>query len=175
MEGYLVASDIHGDREAFERLLELLGEHHVESMLVCGDLQPEYLGPTLIGTVEMTLVRGNCDSSYEFQSVGKPVPPLVRRIPWHGRTIVMTHGDRWPGPYGLSMREGDLFLFGHIHVPRLYVDPNGIIILNPGSAAYPRGGSAASYAILSPERIEIRSLWENTVLQGLEIEDRSAR
>ena len=175
MEGYLVASDIHGDREAFERLQELLVEHHLQAMLVCGDLQPEHLGPTLIGTTEMTLVRGNCDSSYGFQSVGKPFPPSVQRIPWHGRTIVMTHGDRWPSPYGLSMREGDLFLFGHIHVPRLYVDGNGIIILNPGSASYPRGGSAASYAMLTPTRIEIRSLWKDTVLQALETEDWSAR
>lgn len=175
MEGYLVASDIHGDREAFERLRELLVAHQLDSMLVCGDLQPGHLGPTLTGTAEMTLVKGNCDSSYDFQSIGKPVPPLVQRLPWHGRTIVMTHGDRWPSPYGLSMREGDLFLFGHIHVPRLYVDDDGIIILNQGSAAYPRGGSAASYAILAPARIEIRSLWKDTVLQALEIEDRSAR
>ena len=87
----------------------------------------------------------------------------------------MTHGDRWNSPYSLSMQKHDIFLFGHIHLPRLYENEAGILILNPGSAAYPRGGSPASYAILSPTRIEIRSLWGDRVLQALEIEDLSAR
>ena len=87
----------------------------------------------------------------------------------------MTHGDRWNSPYGLSMQKHDIFLFGHIHLPRLYENEEGILILNPGSASYPRGGNPASYAILFPTRIEIRSLWEDRVLQALEIEDLSAR
>ncbi len=123
----------------------------------------------------MIMVKGNCDSSYDFEAAGKVVPPLIVRLPWQGRTILMTHGDRWPSPYGLSMKKGDIFLFGHIHVPRLYTDRDGIIILNPGSTTYPRGESAASYALLLPDRIEVRTLREDKLLQELTITSQSAR
>lgn len=166
---FLIASDIHGSSSAFHTLVERYRSHNVEEMLLLGDLNPDYLDRYELMSVSKVLVRGNCDSSYDFQQAGMPLPPLVQRISWMGRTIVMTHGDRWPSPYGLSMRKHDIFCFGHIHQSRMYLDDDGILVLNPGSAAYPRGGGPASYMLLYPDRVELHALSGDTLLQGLAI------
>jgi putative phosphoesterase len=168
----IAASDIHGSDEAFQLLLSRIAEHHGDELFLAGDIGISSLPDLSLCPYSLTLVRGNCDSSYGFSEAGRMLPPLVQRVPWNGRTVVMTHGDRWPSPYGLDMQADDIFIFGHIHVPRLYRDPNGVVILNPGSTTYPRDGYPASYAVMETQCITIHRLLDDKELQILDLINR---
>lgn len=158
-----IGSDIHGSSEAFHALVMQAQAHGAECLWLAGDLGIEELDPADLSALPLTLVRGNCDSSWDFSEAGRPLPPLFQRFSHEGHTVLMTHGDRWPSPYGFSLQSGDLFIFGHIHAPRLYRDKEGIYILNPGSTTYPRHGSDPSWALLDGKTIEIRFLYRDRV------------
>lgn len=160
-----VTSDIHGNASAFAHVISLAKSHKAETLLIAGDLEIPCL--TMPTDLPIVMVKGNCDSSYDFDLVGRPVPPLVVRFPWNGRTIVMTHGDRYPSPYGLTLGKNDIFVFGHIHQSRLYRNEEGETIVNPGSVTFPRGGEGATYALFEPEEITIRKLSDDKPIHSL--------
>ena len=45
------------------------------------------------------------------------------------------------------MKDEDILIFGHIHVPKMYKE-NNVYILNPGSISIPKEESKHSYGIL---------------------------
>jgi putative phosphoesterase len=168
----IVASDIHGDADAWALLLDRCRAHHGDELFLAGDIGVSSLPSLSLTPIPLVMVRGNCDSSYGFSEVGRPLPQLVQKQEWNGISIVMTHGDRYPTPYGMGMKEGDIFVFGHIHAARLYRDTDGIIILNPGSTTYPRGGYPASYAILDEKAITVRNFLTDEPFQTLDLRSR---
>ena len=168
---YLITSDIHGSLRVLERLLEKARRFNAEAILIAGDLCPSdnpLFSALLHQEVPMHLVRGNCDSSYEFSNASLNLPPLVWRAPWKGRGLVMTHGDRYPSPYGLDLKKGDIFLYGHTHVPKVQLDADGILLLNPGSPTYPRTSLGPSYAILDGEGVSVRAFDDDRFLPSLQ-------
>ena len=82
--------------------------------------------------------------------------------------MFVSHGHMYwdPSSAGLDDSQFDLVITGHSHVPDLHteiIERKRVIFLNPGSAARPRGGSKASYALIRfgenrSARIEIRAL-----------------
>ena len=90
----------------------------------------EQIGPPV------TVVRGNCDSNFEW--------PLTVNLRRNGVRFRLIHipPDRTP-------ENIDVLLHGHTHVPR-NERRQGILLLNPGcvTAARPNQGAAASVAYL---------------------------
>lgn len=82
----------------------------------------------------VTLVRGNCDSNYEW--------PLVVDLVRGGKKLRLQHipPDRPPD-------DVDVLLHGHTHVPRN--ERRGhVLFLNPGCVTRPNQGAPASVACL---------------------------
>ncbi|USZ73398.1 metallophosphoesterase [Natronosalvus halobius] len=81
-------------------------------------------------------VHGNADNV----TVTEQLPP-VRIVDCEGIRIAVTH-RRDGGDVGLAMfgrsREADVVVSGHTHRPSV-VDAEGVLLLNPGSHAQPRG------------------------------------
>ena len=95
--------------------------------------------PSLLQTVEqigppVTVVRGNCDSNFEW--------PLIVDLKRNGVRFRLVHipPDRPP-------EKIDVLLHGHTHVPR-NERSQGVLFLNPGCVTRPNRGAAASVAIL---------------------------
>jgi uncharacterized protein len=88
------------------------------------------LGPPL------TLVRGNCDSNYEW--------PLVRNLTRNGVRFRLQHISPLSSQPALDC---DILLHGHTHVPRDETI-GGIRFLNPGCVTRPNRGAPASIAWL---------------------------
>jgi len=88
------------------------------------------LGPPL------TVVRGNCDSEISW--------PMVVDLIRHGLRFRLQH---IPPPPGRPVRDCDVLLHGHTHVPRDETI-GGVRFLNPGCVARPNRGSPASIAYL---------------------------
>jgi putative phosphoesterase len=101
-----------------------LGDVCAESILD----QLRAIGPPI------TVVRGNCDSNYEW--------PLVVDLVRGGLKIRLQHIPPEQPPDDV-----DLLLHGHTHVPR-NEKRSGLLFLNPGCVTRPNRGAAPSVAWL---------------------------
>jgi putative phosphoesterase len=172
MDTLLFSSDLHGCTSKLITLLQKAATFQARTLLLAGDTCPSE-GSTFQETlktssVPIVMVKGNCDNQYAFHSAGLPLPPLLRRIPFAGRTIVMIHGDRYFPPEILNLHQQDILLSGHTHCPSLTIDEKGIISINPGSPSYPRNQEGATYGIIENGKIEIRSFATDEPIPGLQ-------
>jgi putative phosphoesterase len=89
---------------------------------------------------KVTIVRGNCDSNYEW--------PLVVDLARAGKKFRLQHipPERPPA-------EVDVVLHGHTHVPRNEKRGN-VLFLNPGCVTRPNQGSPASIGWLKIDKSE---------------------
>jgi putative phosphoesterase len=83
---------------------------------------------------QVTLVRGNCDSNFEW--------PLVVDLARSGLKFRLQHV-----PPSQAPEDVDVLLHGHTHVPRNERRGN-VLFLNPGCVTRPNRGSPASVAWL---------------------------
>ena len=82
----------------------------------------------------VTLVRGNCDSNFEW--------PLVVDLKRHGLRFRLVHI-----PPAQPPEDVDILLHAHTHVPR-NERRNGVLFLNPGCVTRPNRGAPPSVAHL---------------------------
>ena len=85
----------------------------------------------------VTVVRGNCDTNFDW--------PLVIDLVRSGLKCRLQHIP--PEPETVSGKEVDVVLHGHTHVPR-NERRNGVLFLNPGCVTRPNQGAAPSVARL---------------------------
>ena len=81
----------------------------------------------------MVTVPGNCD--------GWTTDPLERQFMVCGKRVLLSHGHIWhvKQGYAAALRAArnagaHLLLFGHTHRPCCFQEPDGLWVLNPGSA-----------------------------------------
>lgn len=145
----LVISDTHRVLSKVYKVINAI-ENKISGVIHCGDVTEDVmLLKSRYPNIKFYNVRGNCD-------YGSGVPSEEVFI-IGGKRIFVTHGHNYGVNYGadrISYRseelEADACLFGHTHIPYLE-NYNGIVIMNPGSLSGPRGGSKASYGIITIE------------------------
>jgi len=151
----LVFSDNHGDTLSVDLILKRHPE--ADRFISLGDSE---MSEPALSAREIFGVRGN----YPFE----PDFPDDLVFEFEGHKTFLTHGHKYyvkSGLYNLTMRAYDLgchlALFGHTHHWFL-AEREGIILLNPGSTAHPKGTDQCTYALitLTSDRItaEIREL-----------------
>ena len=166
----LVAGDVHSDEQAFGILAKTASQETCLGFLYTGDLDIENYFITqsvMCRNFVFLPVQGNCDNRWSWTETGLDLP-LYRTCAFRGLRMFVTHGHMYWDPLsaGLENTQYDIVITGHSHVPDLHteiIDTKRVIFLNPGSAARPRGGSRASYALIrfKADRsmsIEIRAL-----------------
>lgn len=143
----LVVSDTHGDYRNLVAILRLLGRS-VQALIHLGDGAGDVRSASRSGVPMPPVygIRGNMDSD--------PRVPLQTLFDADGRLVLAAHGHRYPLGSGLSClgdaaREAGAraFFFGHTHVP-VHEERGGVIIMNPGSLARPRGQWGPSFAVV---------------------------
>ena len=95
--------------------------------------------PSILETVErigpsVTIVRGNCDSNFEW--------PLIVDLKRNGVRLRLVHI-----PPDRAQENIDVLLHGHTHVPR-NERREGVLFLNPGCVTRPNRGAPPSAANL---------------------------
>ncbi len=157
----LIASDIHGSAYYCSLVLERLHEERCEGLLLLGDVlyhgprndlprdyAPKEVTAMLTGLdVPVFGVRGNCDAEIDQTVLGFPIMADYSLLLVGSRRIFVTHGHLYTPEEHPKLCPGDAFLFGHIHVP-VCEERDGVLILNPGSAAIPKEQSRHSALIL---------------------------
>ena len=163
----LIASDIHGRIKAAKRLEALITEYQPDRVILLGDYL--YNGPRNgvpddydpMGTASILNkfaaitvgIRGNCDSR---------VDQTLLRFRFEDSKVLFINGFRCDLIHGdlltsdlLEVERGDVLMYGHTHVPMLKrVD--GVVYVNPGSIAFPKGDYPASYATMEDKLLSIR-------------------
>lgn len=129
-----VISDTHGDTAAIRRAVAQVGA--VDAWLHGGDYFADGAVLARLTGLPVTVVAGNCD--------GRGAGPHDAFPVFGGVKIWLTHGHHYGVKHGLNelLRQArqygvSVVVFGHTHRP-LVTRQDGVLLLNPGSAALPR-------------------------------------
>lgn len=168
----LVASDIHGSLSATRHVVEAFEKEQADYLVFLGDAMyhgprnplPDAYEPAEVAKLLNTLkdkviaVRGNCDSEVDQMLLDFPITADYQNMPLTKTRLFATHGHIFePATIPASVKRGDIFAFGHIHLPILEMNESGILILNPGSVALPKESHPPTYALISEDRVEIKT------------------
>ncbi len=158
----LITADLHGSLQSLEALVDVTHRYDIEQVLIAGDLcpsgNPQFL--TLLARLpHRVLVRGNSDSSYQYEQANLLLPPLVLNIAYQGIPITLTHGHL-DVPYTV----GGIVISAHTHIPHLYEDEEHTLWVNPGSPARPRSAMGPTYALLTEDEVGIYQIGSNDQL-----------
>ena len=157
----MIASDIHGSAFFCRKMIEAYEREKADRLLLLGDLlyhgprndlPRDYAPKEVIELLnqkrkEILSVRGNCDTEVDQMVLKFPILADYSFLSIDGVNIYATHGHVW-NPANLPMlKEGDVLLNGHTHVPACE-EKEGYIYMNPGSVSIPKMDSSNSYMIL---------------------------
>lgn len=167
----LIASDIHGSAETCSKMLKRFDDIQADQLILLGDLLyhgprndlPQGYDPKKTATMlneykdKIIAIRGNCDGEVDQMVLDFPITSDYNVFLMNGYRIFASHGHVYSPEHLPALKEGDCFLFGHIHIPTIRQE-NGITILNPGSITLPKGGKPATYAVLENDVFTIYTM-----------------
>lgn len=172
----IIASDIHGSLSAARHVVNVFEAENADYLVFLGDVMyhgprnplPDAYNPSGVAEALNTVkdkviaVRGNCDSEVDQMLLDFSITAEYQNIPLAKGKLFATHGHIFDPTPALtkipaSVRRGDIFAYGHIHLPILEMNEAGILVLNPGSAALPKEGHPPTYALMSDDKVEIKT------------------
>ncbi len=157
----LIASDIHGSALYCRKLLDAWDREKPDRALLLGDLlyhgprndlPPEYAPKEVIPMLnerrnDLLCVRGNCDTEVDQMVLRFPIMADYAMIWAEGAAIFATHGHVYNTQNLPPLRESDILLHGHTHLPA-WEEGVGCRYFNPGSVSIPKNGTPHSYMTL---------------------------
>lgn len=157
----LIASDIHGSSYYCEKLLEAYEKEQAQRIILLGDilyhgprndLPAEYAPKKVIQMLnahkeEIYAVRGNCEAEVDQMVLEFPVLADYGILYEAGHMIFATHGHIYHENNVPPLKQGDVLLHGHTHVPKCTVHETYVYV-NPGSVSIPKENSEHSYLML---------------------------
>ena len=172
MARILIASDIHGDANTAERLVEIYKASGAEKLLLLGDIL--YHGPRndlpagyapkkvieLLNPLknEILAVRGNCDTEVDQMVLSFPILADYAYLSLDGLRIFATHGHKFNTNSLPPLVRGDILLHGHTHVPVAIEFGENNLYINPGSLSIPKESSPKSYILYENGVFSFRTL-----------------
>lgn len=169
-------ADIHGSFHYLKKALEKFEQENADYIAILGDelyhgarnplpveYNPKEAAPLLNKYADKIIaVRGNCDSEVDQMVLDFPMMAPYSVILYKNRRIFLTHGHLYNEDNLPKLKAGDIFIYGHTHVPK--AEKNGdIFIINPGSITFPKEGSVNSYGVLEDDVFKIKDLDGNVV------------
>lgn len=175
----LLVSDSHGRPWIFKSILYQFGEK-ADALFFCGDGMADLVSVLEEAVFDEELakflpdvlyfVQGNGDSS-TMQLLAKQ--RILLNIPREisavvaGKKIFMTHGHSYDVYFGTrnlaaagKEKDADLIFYGHTHLASIQkkkILEKEMIVLNPGSCSFPRGGMPNSCALATISRGKIKA------------------
>lgn len=168
-------SDIHGSVYYTKKALNLFKEEKADYIIILGDqlyhgarnsLPLEY-NPKVVASLfneignKIIAIRGNCDSEVDAMVLNYPMMSTYSNILYNNRRIFLSHGHIYNEEVIPKLDRGDVFIYGHTHIP--VVDKKkDIYIINPGSITFPKENNPNSYGVLEDDIFRIKDLCGNT-------------
>ena len=182
MKSIFVASDIHGSALWCEKMLAAFDASGADRLLLLGDVLyhgprndlPEGYAPKQVIALlspykdKILCVRGNCEAEVDQMVLTFPVLSDSCILWLDGRMIFATHGHIFNENSLPPLRDGDILLHGHTHVPacRTHTEEGAprYTYLNPGSVSIPKEGSTHQYILWDDGTVIFKAL-DGTVLR----------
>ena len=157
----LIASDIHGDLESLELVLDAYNKEGCDRLILLGDLLyhgprnnlPKTYDPKAVIALlnenkdKILTVKGNCDGEVDQMVLEFPILADYALLSLDGLVVFATHGHHHNTKTPPPLRKGDILLHGHTHVLACEPFGNENLYLNPGSAALPKENNPRSYMV----------------------------
>ena len=159
---YMIASDLHGSAYYTDQLVDAFHREGADRLLLLGDIL--YHGPrnalplgydpkkviALLNPLADKIIccRGNCDAEVDQMVLDFPLMADYQVVTVDQQMLLMTHGHLYDNDNPPPVRDGDIVLQGHTHVPLCQHTPGGWWVLNPGSVSIPKEDSPHSYLLL---------------------------
>ena len=175
----LICSDIHGDFDSAERVIDIFKKEQAEKIVILGDilyhgprndLPATYAPKSVISLFNeykdfILAVRGNCDTEVDQMVLEFPILADYAYLYVDGLSVILTHGHKFNTSSPMPMRAGEILLHGHTHILTYEDFGNKNVYLNPGSVAIPKGGNPRSYMIYENRSFTVKDLNGNTILE----------
>lgn len=156
-----IASDIHGSEYYCKKIIGAYKREGAEKMLLLGDILyhgprndlPEGYAPKAVIELlnamseEILCVRGNCDTEVDQMVLSFPVLADYAVIFDGKLTVYATHGHVYNEGNLPPLKNKDILLHGHTHVPAC-IEHETYTYINPGSVSIPKENSHHGYMIL---------------------------
>ena len=175
---FIIASDIHGDINSTNTLLNILKKEAAEKLILLGDIL--YHGPRndlptgynpkkVIAALnnisdKIICVRGNCDAEVDQMVLNFSIMSDFRYIEADGLRIFATHGHHYNQVTPPRMSKGEILIHGHTHIPKCEKFGDNYC-LNPGSISIPKGGFKPSYMIYENRIFTIKDFDDDVIFQ----------
>jgi hypothetical protein len=175
-------SDIHGSLYYFKKAMEQYREEAADYICILGDelyhgarnpLPVEYNPKETAQLLneyadKIIAIRGNCDSEVDEMVLDFPIMATYSTVLHAGRRLFLTHGHVFNEEKLPRLTEGDVFIYGHTHIPRAE-KKNGIYFINPGSITFPKENNPNSYGVLEENVFKIKDL-EGKIIKEITFE-----
>ena len=158
---FMIASVIHGSAYYCRKMLDAFAREQADRLLLLGDFL--YHGPrndlpkdynpkeviAMLNPLKQSLlcVRGNCDTEVDQMVLEFPILSDYCLLEVNGKTIFATHGHIYSPDHLPPLKDGDILLNGHTHIPA-NENMGTYTYVNPGSVSIPKNGSGHGYMIL---------------------------
>ena len=173
------ASDIHGCADSTRRTLAKFEQSGADHLILLGDVLnhgPRNALPAGYAPIEVaeqlnqhaekiTAVRGNCDSDVDQMLLDFPMMADYNLVLLpNGRRLFLTHGHLYNGDKHPRLRDGDVVVSGHTHLP-VAEKKDTLYAYNPGSVTIPRGEYQTSYGLLEDNVLKVLSFDDEIICQ----------
>lgn len=173
---FIFISDIHGSAHWLKQALQKVKEEAADEIILLGDYLyhgprnplPDEYDPQQVTDLlndlsnRIVAVRGNCDSEVDQMLLQFPMMTDYTMLYVEGRRIFVTHGHVYDMEQLPALRQGDVFIQGHTHIP-VAEQREGVYVINPGSIALPKGGFPNSYGVLDNNHFYIKDFDGNVI------------
>lgn len=167
---YLIASDIHGSEHYCKKLIDAYKDEKADRLVLLGDILyhgprndlPEGYAPKKVIELlnamknEILCVRGNCDTEVDQMVLDFPILADYAVLTAGNRLVYVTHGHKFNSNNLPPVKNGDILLHGHTHVP-VCEEHESHVYLNPGSVSIPKEASWHGYMTLEGSKF----IWKN--------------
>lgn len=174
----LFLSDIHGSLSRVQTVFAAAEVETLDAVVLLGDVLyhgprnpiPAGYEPRAVAAFlnqwkdRIIAVRGNCDSEVDQTVLQFPMRGDYSWLFIDGLRMFLTHGHLWNEANLPPLRKGDVFVYGHTHLPRAHV-VQGIGVCNPGSCSLPKEGSEPSYGLYEDGVFRVITLDGEVVLE----------
>lgn len=154
----MIASDIHGAAGYCRQMLEAYRREEADKLVILGDilyhgprndLPKEYAPKEVLQMLnevkeELLCVRGNCDTEVDQMVLEFPMMADYAVFYLGGRMVYATHGHHMNPQNPPMLKEGDILINGHTHVPK-FEKIDTFYYMNPGSVSIPKENSVHGY------------------------------
>lgn len=158
---WFIASDIHGSAFYCKKMFEAFEMEKADRIILLGDLlyhgprndlpkeyKPKAVIEMLNGRKNLILaVRGNCEAEVDQMVLDFPVLADYALMPVGSKLLFITHGHVFNEKNLPPIKNGDILLHGHTHIPAC-VEHENYTYINPGSVSIPKNEMPHSYMTL---------------------------